>query len=58
MKHIVVNDELHHRLKVRSKREKRAIYGLAEHLIEMGEQTEKNLPTGKVARYRKAEGRP
>ena len=49
MKHIVVSDELHARLKDRADRERRKLYGLVEHLVELGEEYEKNLKNTYVA---------
>lgn len=50
-KQIAVPEELHSRLKERADSEGRKIYGLAEHLIELGEEYEKILKRSKVVNY-------
>ena len=54
MKQIKVSEPLHDRLKNRAKAEGRKLYGLVEHLIEMGEEYE-SLLSGKVGSKRQAQ---
>ncbi len=43
VKPVGIPEETHTRLKNKAKREGRKLYGLVQHLIEMGEKYEKNL---------------